>query len=66
MEKKAELKVTSKSFENKGELPNKYTGYGDNISPHFYWENAPKETKSFAMIFSDIDSIQIIGYHYLH
>lgn len=66
MEKKPELKVTSKSFENKADLPKKYTMYGDNISPHFHWENAPKETKSFAMIFDDPDAIPIVGYPYVH
>ena len=66
MEKKAELKITSKSFPNDGNLPKKYTKYGENVSPHFHWENAPKETKSFAMIFDDPDAIPIVGFPYLH
>ena len=66
MEKKPELIVTSKSFPHNGDLPKKYTKYGENISPHFHWENAPKETKSFAMIFDDPDAIPIVGFPYLH
>ena len=44
----------------------RYTKYGDNISPHFSWDNAPKETKSFAMVFDDPDAIPIVGYEYIH
>ena len=59
-----------------GDLPKKYilfllllcrhTKYGDNIIPHFAWGNAPKETKSFALIFDDPDAIPIVGYPYIH
>lgn len=36
------------------------TKNGENISPPLQWENAPTETKSFAIILEDID-IPIIG-----
>jgi len=48
--------LKSKSFKEGGDIPKKYvmkTIGGENISPQFEWENAPQNTKSFALIMVD-------------
>ena len=52
---------TLKSSELKGQLTNKqvFSGFGctgENISPELSWENAPKNTKSFAITVYDEDA----------
>lgn len=52
---------TLKSSELKGQLTNKqvFNGFGctgGNISPELSWENAPKNTKSFAITVYDTDA----------
>jgi Raf kinase inhibitor-like YbhB/YbcL family protein len=50
------MKLTSPSFENQGEIPKMYTCEGEDISPALAWANAPKGTKSFALIVDDPDA----------
>ncbi len=50
------MKLTSKNFNNEGELPSKYTCDGDNVAPELNWSEYPKETKSFALSCIDPDS----------
>lgn len=46
----------SKDFKDKRRIPSKFTADGINLSPQLEWSNAPKETKSFALICVDPDS----------
>src|ERR1700761_3949235 len=53
--------LTSPAFEDNGHLAKKFAGndktnancVGENISPPLSWSNAPKETKSFALMLVD-------------
>ena len=48
--------VLSTSYRNGGNIPLKHVcGYyrGSNMSPHFQWDNAPINTKSYALIMDD-------------
>ena len=58
--------LLSSSFQNEGTIPQKFTCRGDNISPDFFWMDAPRETKSFVLILHDPDSPKRNGFtHWL-
>lgn len=48
--------LQSPAFHNGGEIPRKYTRSGLNVSPPLEWKDAPKDTKSFALIVEDPDA----------
>ncbi|GHC29771.1 YbhB/YbcL family Raf kinase inhibitor-like protein [Aidingimonas halophila] len=50
------MQVGSVSFENLGEIPAKYTGEGDDISPVLTWSGAPEGTQGYAVICHDPDA----------
>jgi len=52
----AEFSLASPSYKNGGSVPEVYTCEGDHKSPPLKWFNAPKGTKSFALIFKDPDA----------
>ena len=47
--------VSSTSFKNNGMIPQKHTGFGEDISPEFIITDAPEDTMSFAIILDDLD-----------
>lgn len=49
------LIVTSTAFEHGGYMPDKYTGYGANISPPLALSGLAPEAKSIAVIMVDLD-----------
>jgi hypothetical protein len=51
-----EFKIESSAFREGEIIPSKYTCNGENISPPLRWINAPKGTKSFAIINDDPDA----------
>lgn len=65
------FKLNSQELKNNETLPNSqvYNGYGckgGNVSPDLSWINAPKNTKSFALICHDPDAPKENGwYHWL-
>ena len=50
------MKLTSSAFTDGGLLPAKYTCDGESISPPIHWQDAPANTKSFALIYDDPDA----------
>jgi Raf kinase inhibitor-like YbhB/YbcL family protein len=49
------LTITAPAFKN-GEIPEKYTCDGSNVSPPLAWSGAPAATKSYALIVTDPDA----------
>ena len=50
------LKVTSTAFENNGEMPIKYTGKGEDISPLLKFDTIDIDAKTIAIIMDDLDN----------
>jgi len=50
------MKLKSKDFEENGNIPSEFTCDGKDISPQLSWDNAPAETKSFALSVADPDA----------
>ncbi|AFC70677.1 phosphatidylethanolamine-binding protein PEBP [Rickettsia australis str. Cutlack] len=48
--------ITSTAFKHNDRIPDKFTCKGQNVSPHLEWNNAPSNTKSFALIMDDQDA----------
>jgi Raf kinase inhibitor-like YbhB/YbcL family protein len=59
------MKLTSNDF-NQGDLiPKEFTCQGDDFNPHLAWEDAPANTKSFALIVDDPDAPVGLWVHWL-
>lgn len=56
VEQMGELKLTSPAFENKGNIPSKYTCDGDNVNPPLNIEGIPEKAKSLVLIIDDPDA----------
>ena len=50
------MKLASSDFTNGEEIPLEFTCDGDNISPELHWDDAPTETKGFALTVRDPDA----------
>ncbi len=50
------LKIESSAFAPGGEIPTRYTGEGEDISPPLSWSGVPSGTKSLALIVDDPDA----------
>jgi Raf kinase inhibitor-like YbhB/YbcL family protein len=50
------MKLTSPQFLNQGEIPEKFTCEGEDVSPALTWSDVPEGTKSFALIVDDPDA----------
>jgi Raf kinase inhibitor-like YbhB/YbcL family protein len=55
---KKEFLLLSTAFKHTEEIPQKHTAYGDNINPSLQWGEVPYDTKSFALIVDDPDSVE--------
>lgn len=60
------MRPVSSAVEPGQPIPRRFTCEGENISPEFSWENAPKETKEFVLIVHDPDAPGLTGFtHWL-
>ena len=50
------FRIWSPAFENNGQIPAKYTCDGANVNPPIEIENVPREAKSLALVFDDVDA----------
>lgn len=50
------FKLTSTAFSEGGTIPQKYTCYGQDVSPPLMWSGVPSGTKSFVLIVTDLDA----------
>ena len=53
---KNNFRIKSPDFLNGEEIPKKFTPYGKDIHPSFYWYGFPKNTRSFAIVCEDPDT----------
>jgi Raf kinase inhibitor-like YbhB/YbcL family protein len=60
-----EFSLASPSYKNGGTIPEVYTCEGSHKSPPLKWFNAPKGTKSFALIFKDPDAPSGLWTHWV-
>lgn len=52
----SEIELTSSAFQHRGNIPRKYTGEGEDVSPPLSWSNVPDGTRSFALFCHDPDA----------
>src|SRR2546425_47531 len=51
-----ELELTSSAFADGARIPERYTSFGENISPALTWSEPPSGTESLALVCDDPDS----------
>ena len=56
------MQLTSTAFPAGAEIPSHFTTDGNDVSPDLSWKDAPKETKSFALIVHDPDAPRTGGF----
>ena len=59
------LLVKSDSFDRDGEIPEVYTGYGEDLSPSLNWPELNEKAVSIAVIMDDLDHPMGIFNHWL-
>src|SRR5437667_92101 len=60
------MRLLSSAIREGEPIPKRFTCEGENISPEFYWEDAPRETKAFVLILHDPDAPRNDGFtHWL-
>ena len=50
------MRLVSPAFDEGAAIPKKFTGDGTDVSPPLNWTEAPRETRSFALICDDPDA----------
>lgn len=50
------FQIKSSAFADGGQIPQRYTSKGENLSPPISWTSAPAGTKTFAIVCEDLDA----------
>jgi Raf kinase inhibitor-like YbhB/YbcL family protein len=61
----ATFTVTSRDFQQGGEIPVAFSDYGNSISPSLAWSGLPEATRSLAVVMEDPDASGRIFVHWL-
>lgn len=61
----ATFTLTSRDFQQGGEIPVRFSDYGSSISPSFAWSGLPEGTRSLAVVMEDPDASGRIFVHWL-
>jgi Raf kinase inhibitor-like YbhB/YbcL family protein len=56
------MQLMCPSFQEGKPIPDRFTCDGEDVSPEFSWTDAPRETKSFALILDDPDAPRANGF----
>ncbi len=59
---RSSLTLSSAAFPANGNIPEKFTCEGSNISPQISWKNSPSGTKTYAVVVHDPDAPHAGGY----
>jgi len=59
------MTLTTPAFIENSTLPTRYTCDGEDVSPAFSWQNAPKNTQAFALVCHDPDAPGGTFYHWV-
>ncbi len=62
---KVALSISSDVFQDRGQIPSKYTCDGQDISPHLAWGEPSPGTKAFALIVDDSDAPSGVFTHWV-
>ncbi len=57
--------LTSTNFKNGGFIPQRFTKYGENISPQLSWSNVPPSTQSFVISCVDTNPVANNWVHWM-
>ena len=64
----SDMQLVSSAFGDRGPIPTRHSGEGDDVSPALSWTDAPAGTKQFALICHDPDAplIKPGSYGFVH
>ena len=62
----ASMKVTSKTFVADAAIPEKHSGYSQNVSPDLQWSGAAPTTRTFALVMEDPDAKAMAPEPFVH
>lgn len=66
MDKEKTAIFTSKSFDNEGNIPSKYTCDGEDLSPELNWKFNNKDIGGYVLIVDDPDAQKVVGHTFVH
>jgi Raf kinase inhibitor-like YbhB/YbcL family protein len=59
------MELRSPEFSEGQQIPERYTAFGENVSPPLAWDDAPAKTQSFAILVEDPDARKVDFCHWV-